>query len=156
MNKKNTLIFLQTFNIANPVPEEQLGFIMCETLSFGEYRELGKVYDNNKLYEKNLREFIPDEVNRLRPEWIVAEAESATIALHLKRQKKVLINPQVTFEDLNNVSDYDRRHTWAFFDLYHEKDYNKFQSVYPNSGWYPDAEHLNLLMLKDLIVEIIT
>lgn len=156
MKKSNVLIFLQPFNIANPTPEDQMDFILCDTFCFGEYSEMGKVYDNAILYDKDLNVYIPAEVKRLKPRWIVAEGDSATVALRLKRQKKVLINPQVTFDDLNNVPDYARENTWAFFDRTHEQDYNRFQSVYPNSGWFPDAENLNLLMIKNLISEIVS
>ena len=94
MKKINVLIFLQLFNLATPTPEDQMNFILCDTFCFGEYSEMGKVYDNASLYNKDLTEFIPAEIKRLKPNWIVAEGDSATVVLRLKRQKKVLINPR--------------------------------------------------------------
>lgn len=155
MNENEALIFLQPFNIVNPTRDQQTSFIMFETFCYGEYAELGEVYDNAVLHDKDLGEFIPAEVKRLKPTWVVAEGDSATAAMGLKQQKKVLVNPKVTFDDLNNVPYHMREHTWGFFDRNHEEDYNRFQSVYPNAAWYPDTRDLNLYIIKDLVSEII-
>ena len=65
-----------------------------------------------------------------------------------------MVNPKFYFEDLNNVTEYVRQSTFGFFDKYHEKNYERFQSVYPNSAWYPETS-IDLLDMKSMIETII-
>ena len=72
--------------------------------------------------------------------------------------KKLLVNPIVTFDDLNNVSEYARQHTYGFFGALpqQQKSYELFQSVYPNAAWYVNAPNLSLIDIKDISVCIIS
>ncbi len=153
--KKDNLIFLRPFNIKDPTLEEQNEFMMQEVLSIVELSPLGHVYNNDMLYEKDLRVFIPEEIKRHHPQWVVAENECATIALSMKMQKKILLNPKVVYNDLNYVSEYARQNTYGFFDAKHEHDYELFNSVYPNVAYYPQTDDLLLVNLKEIIQSII-
>lgn len=150
-----TLIFLKTFNIKNPTLYEQNDFMMREVVTEVECRDLGKIYNNDALHGKDLVKFIPEAVARERPDWIVAEGQCATVALSLKRQKKVLLNPKVTFDDLNNIPEHTRQNTFGFFDDRHEQDYERFQSVYPHAAWFPQDDDLTLFTIKEAVESII-
>lgn len=153
--KRKNLVFLKPFTIKNPTQDQQTEFLMRENVNEVECTELGKIYNNETLHGKDISEFITKEVERLRPEWIIAEGECATAALQLKGQKKILLNPKVTTDDLNNVPESTRQFTIAFFDDNHEQDYERFQSVYPNAAWMPDDDNLTLFTIKETIQEII-
>ena len=153
--KSKTLIFLKTFTIKNPTLDEQNAFMMRETVNEVECADLGTIYNNDQLYGKDLSEFIMQEVKRLRPEWIVAEGQCATVALTLKNQKKILLNPKVSFDALNDVSEHTRRNTYGFFDDRHEQDYERFISVYPHAAWFPQDDDLSLFTIKEAVQSII-
>lgn len=153
--KSKTLIFLKTFTIKNPTLDEQNAFMMRETVDEVECADLGTIYNNDQLYGKDLSEFIMQEVKRLRPEWIVAEGQCATVALTLKNQKKILINPKVSFDALNDVSEPARQNTFGFFDDLHEQDYERFISVYPHAAWFPQDDDLTLFTIKEAVQSII-
>lgn len=153
--KTKTLIFLRPFDIENPTPDEQLDFIMQEAFTFVEYDKLGNVYNNAVLYGKDLRELMAQQIKELHPEWIVAEGKCASVAMSFRRQKRILINPRVTFNDLNNVSEFTRKNTFGFFDKGHEKEYERFQTVYPNAIFYPTNKSISLLSVKDLVDPIL-
>ena len=57
--------------------------------------------------------------------------------------------------DLNNVSEFDRHYTYGFFDKDHEKDYELFQKVYPNSAWYGDTKSLRLCDIEAVVKGIL-
>lgn len=153
--KKQTLIFLKPFEIKNPTLDEQNDFIMSEVVNEVECATLGKIYDNHILHGNDLATFIPDEVKTHNPQWIIAVGQCATVALSIRNQKKVLLNPKVSYEHLNNVSEFDREYTWGFFDDRHEQDYERFQSVFPNAAWYPFNDNLNLFTIKEIVEDII-
>ena len=152
---KRTLIFLRKFNIKNPTLDEQNAFMMTEIMDEVECKDLGTFITNEVLYDKDLITFIPETVKSENPEWVIAVEDSATIVLRLKRQKKILINPKVSFDDLNNVPEFARQYTYGFFDQNHEEDYNRFQSVYPNSAWYLNLKNMSLFDIKDIAKGII-
>ena len=154
-NKDKTLIFLRKFNIKNPTLDEQNAFMMTEIMDEVECQDLGIFFTNEILYDKDLKTFIPEKVKSEDPEWIIAVDDSATVALKLKRQKKILINPKVSFDDLNNVPEFARQYTYGFFDKKHEEDYKRFQSVYPNSAWYINLKDMSLFDIKDIAKGII-
>lgn len=137
MKKNETLIFLKPFNIQNPTLDEQNGYMMREVANEVECSDMGKIYNNEALCDKDLPACIAEEVKRHRPQWVVAEGECATVALSLKHQKKVLLNPKVSFDDLNNIPEQTRQNTFGFFDNLHEQDYERFLSVYPHAAWFP-------------------
>ena len=153
--KQNTLIFLKPFAIEDPTLDEQNAFMMRETINEVACANLGIIYNNDQLYGKNLSEFIMQEVKRLRPEWIVAEGQCATVALTLTNQKKILINPKVSFDALNDIPEHTRKNTFGFFDDRHEQDYERFQSVYPHAAWFPQDDDLTLFTIKEAIQSII-
>ena len=155
VKSQKTLIFLRQFNIKNPTLDEQNAFMMTEIMDEVECKDLGKFITNEVLYDKDLETFIPEKVKSENPVWIIAVDDSATVALKLKRQKKILINPKVTFDDLNNVPEFARQYTFGFFDQNHEEDYNRFQSVYPNSAWYVNLKDMSLCDIKDIAKGII-
>ena len=153
--QKQTLIFLKPFTIKNPTLDEQNEFILLEIVNEVECAQLGTIYNNDKLYGKDLYEFINKKVRRLKPEWIVAEGECATVALAIKKQKKILINPKVTFDDLNYVPEHTRRNTFGFFDDRHEHDYERFLTVYPHAAWFPQYDNWTLSTIKEIVKSII-
>lgn len=154
MNKQ-VLIFLKPFSIKNPTLDEQNAFMMTEVINEVECASLGEIYNNSSLYGKDIAKFIPSEVKNKRPEWVIAVDQCATVALSIRHQKRVLINPSVSFDHLNNVSSYDRENTYGFFDKNHEKDYERFQSVFPNVAWFINHEDLTLFTIKEMVQEII-
>ena len=153
--KRKTLIFLKPFTLKNPTLDQQNEFIMRENVNEVECESLGKIYTNDDLYGQDIQAFIVKNVEELRPEWIIAENECATVALKMKHQKKILLNPKVNFEDLNNVSEPNRQNTFAFFDYKHEQDYERFLSVYPHAALFPDDNNLALFTIKEIVQEII-
>ena len=78
-----------------------------------------------------------------------------SVALGIRRQKKVLLNPKVSYEHLNNVTEFDRENTYGFFDDLHEHDYERFQSVFPHAMWFPQDDNLSLFTIKEIVEEII-
>lgn len=154
MNQQ-TLIFLKPFSIKNPTLDEQNDFMMTEVVTEVECANLGKIYNNDELYGKDLATFNSDEVKANNPQWIVAVSQCATVALGIRNQKKVLLNPKVSYDHLNNVSEFDIEHTFGFFDDRHEQDYERFQTVFPNAAWFPQDENLNLFTIKEIVEEII-
>ena len=153
--KQQTLIFMKPFSIKNPTLDEKNDFMMTEVVTEVECTNLGKIYNNDELHDKDLATFIPDEVKANNPQWIVAVSQCATVALGIRNQKKVLLNPKVSYDHLNNVSEFDREHTFGFFDDRHEQDYERFQTVFPNAAWFPQDENLNLFTIKEIVEEII-
>ena len=151
----NNLIFLRKFDLVDPTMDDKNDFIISEIVNELECGDMGKFYTNDVLYHHNLNTFIPEEVSKYRPLWVIAEGNSASVAQRLKHQRKILINPTVKFDDLNNISEFDRNYTYGFFDKSHEKDYERFQSVYPNSIWYGNTNEIYLFTIKDIVKEII-
>lgn len=154
---KEVLIFLSTFDRENPSMDEKTDFIIGQTVTSCEYFPLGEVYDYMLLPYNDpmeLKSFISKKIKEVKPKWIVAEGTSSTALMGMKIPNRILVNPRVEFEDLNNVPDYVRKSYYGFFDKKHEKDYERCQSVYPNSSWYPET-NIELNDLK-LIVEAIT
>lgn len=153
--KTKTLIFLKPFTIKNPTLDEQNDFMMREIVNEVECADLGQIYTNEQLHGKDIAEFINQTIAEHHPEWIVAEGVCATAALKLKNQKKVILNPKVSFEDLNNVPEHTRQNTFGFFDDRHEQDYERFQSVYPHAAWFPQDDDLTLFTIKEAVQSII-
>ena len=155
--KKEVLIFLSTFDKKDASMEEKTDFIIGQNEMYLEYQPLGEVYDYRELPYNDplgLKNFISEKIKMSKAKWIVGEGTSAAALMGVKIPGRILVNPKVTFEDLNNVPDYVRQSTFGFFDKYREKDYERFQSVYPNSAWYPETS-IDLLDLKSMISTII-
>ena len=155
--RKKVLVFLSTFAKKDASMEEKTDFIIGQNETYLEYNSLGEVYDYRKLpYDDpvGLKKFISEKITKENPKWIIGEGTSATVLMGMKLPERILVNPEVSFEDLNDVPEYVRQSTFGFFDKYHEKDYERFQSVYPNSAWYPETS-IDLLDLKSMIDSII-
>ena len=153
--KEQALVFLKPFSIKNPTLDEQNDFMMTEIVNEVEGANLGKIYNNDMLHGRDLATFIPEQVRENNPQWVVAVGQCATIVLGLRNQKKVLLNPKVSYDHLNNVSEFDREHTFGFFDDRHEQDYERFQTVFPHAGWFPQDNDLTLFTIKEMVEEII-
>lgn len=61
-NGMKNLVFLKQFSVKNPTLDEQNDFMMNEVFIEMECASLGEMYDNDKLYGKELEIFIPQEV----------------------------------------------------------------------------------------------
>ena len=153
--KRKTLIFLKPFTLKNPTLDQQNEYLIRENVNEVECASLGKIYNNDDMYGHDIQGFITKKVEELRPEWIIAENECATLALKMKRQKKILLNPNVNIEDLNNVSEHTRQNTFAFFDDKHTQDYERFLTVYPHAALFPEDTNLSLFTIKEIVQEII-
>lgn len=153
--KEQALVFLKPFSIKNPTLDEQNDFMMTEIVNEVECANLGKIYNNDMLHGRDLATFIPEQVRENNPQWVVAVGQCATIVLGLRNQKKVLLNSKVSYDHLNNVSEFDREHTFGFFDDRHEQDYERFQTVFPHAGWFPQDNDLTLFTIKEMVEEII-
>ena len=99
--------------------------------------------------------FIPQEVSAKHPDWDIAVGMCTTVALGIRRQMEVLLNPKVCYEHLNDVIDFDRENTYGFFDDIYEPDYERFQSVFPHARWFPQDDNLTLFTIKEVVEEII-
>ncbi|GEM_PF-1871869 len=157
--KHNNLIFLKPFTIKNPTLDQQNDFLTREFLIETECADLGKIYDNDALHGKNLATFIPETIQSVNPEWVIADSECATVALGLHYQKKILINPSVSTRNLNNVPDFALENTYAYFDMAHERDYERMQTIYPNAvlmGFFDGgSDAISLFEIKEMVEEII-
>ena len=153
--KEQALVFLKPFSIKNPTLDEQNNFMMTEIVNEVECANLGKIYNNDMLHGRDLATFIPGQIRENKPQWVVAVSQCATIALNIRNQKKVLLNPKVSYDHLNNVSEFDREHTYGFFDDRHEQDYERFQTVFPHAAWFPQDDDLTLFTIKEIVEEII-
>lgn len=153
--KEQALVFLKPFSIKNPTLDEQNDFMMTEIVNEVECANLGKIYNNDMLHGRDLATFIPEQVRENKPQWVVAVGQCATVALGILNQKKVLLNPKVSYDHLNNVSEFDREHTYGFFDDRHEQDYERFQTVFPHAAWFPQDDDLTLFTIKEIVEEII-
>lgn len=153
--ERKALIFLRPFTIKNPTRDQQNEFMIQENVTEVECADLGTIYSNKDLYGKDIEEYIRDKIKESRPEWVIAEGKCATALLKMKHQKKILLNPKVSTDDLNNVPEIAIRQTYGFFDERHEQDYERFQSVYKNAAWFPQDDNLMLFTIKEIVQEII-
>ena len=157
MDKKqyDILIFLDYWDNDNPTSDAQLGFMFAQMDNEDESEDIGKVYSNEFLYD-NPKEAIKKEIARHRPKWVIGLENSATLLLPYHRQKKILINPTVTVDDLNWVTSETIRNTYAFFSANYEKDYEVYSKVYKNVAFYPMQKILFISDIKAAIEAILS
>ena len=157
MDKKqyDILIFLDYWDNDNPTSDAQLGFMFAQMDNEDESEDIGKVYSNEFLYD-NPKEAIKKEIARHRPKWVIGLENSATLLLPYHRQKKILINPTVTVDDLNWVTSETIRNTYAFFFFFYEKDYEVYSKVYKNVAFYPMQKILFISDIKAAIEAILS
>ncbi len=153
MDKKQSdiLIFLDYWDNDNPTSDAQLGFTFAQMDNEYESEDFGEVYSNDFFYQKNPKEAIKEEIAKNRPKWVIGLENSATLLLPYHRQKKILINPTVTVDDLNWVTSETIRDTYAFFSANYEKDYEMYSKVYKNVAFYPMQR---ILFIGDIKVAI--
>ncbi|MCH5218203.1 MAG: hypothetical protein J1F07_06610 [Muribaculaceae bacterium] len=133
--KSKTFVFLNPFTIENPSREQQTDFLYEDMMASSALGKLGKVYDYRELpnTEEELKVFIEGKIIEEKPQWVVATDLSASVLAGIKIPNRILINPHISFADLNNVPEQVRQTTHGFFDESHESDYERFCSVYPNA-----------------------
>lgn len=153
--KAEVITFLERFDIEHATPDSQMAYMFIEWDDFEVADKFGKSYGQNEFFENDQRKVINDLIKSNRPKWVIALYNSATIVLKRRFQRKILINPTVTYNDLNNVSEFDRHYTYGFFDKDHEKDYELFQKVYPYSAWYGDTKGLRLCDIEAVVKGIL-
>lgn len=158
MDKKQSdiLIFLDYWDNDNPTSDAQMGFMFAQMDNEEESEDIGEVYSNDFFYQKNPKEAIKKEIAKHRPKWVVGLENSATLLLPYHRQKKILINPTVTVDDLNWVTSETIRDTYAFFSANYEKDYEVYSKVYRNVAFYPMQKILFISDIKAAIEAILS
>lgn len=129
------LVFLNPFIIGNPTLEQQTDFLFENMMSTSALGKFGEVCDYKILpkTEIELKAYIERKIREEKPQWIIATDFSASILACIKIPNRILINPIITFDDLNNVPERVREATYGFFDQSHEADYERYCSVYPNA-----------------------
>lgn len=158
MDKKQSdiLIFLDYWDNDNPTSDAQMGFMFAQMDNESEASEFGEVYSNDFFYQKNPKEAIKEEIAKHHPKWVIGLENSATLLLPYHRQKKILINPTVTVDDLNWVTSETIRDTYAFFSADYEKDYEVYSKVYKNVAFYPMQKILFISDIKLAIEAILS
>ena len=158
MDKKQSdiLIFLDYWDNDNPTSDAQMGFMFAQMDNEEESEDFGEVYSNDFFYQKNPKEAIKEEIAKHHPKWVIGLENSATLLLPYHRQKKILINPTVTMDDLNWVTSETIRDTYAFFSADYEKDYEMYSKVYRNVAFYPTQKILFISDIKSAIEAILS
>lgn len=144
--KENVAIFSEIYHITNNVE------------SINEYFEIGDIYNlwfEHRVWVKDQRTVIKVALKSKPYDWVIGLYNSATILLSYKGYKKILINPKVCRKDLDDVTDFEIRNTYSFFDSEHKKDYELFHNLYPHSILFPQMKGLKLSDIKDTIKEIL-
>lgn len=154
---KRVLIFPEPFRIKNPTLDDQNSYIFSSLMGEVEMKEIGDFVKVNTLQGSDYAKEIRRIVAKQKPDWVIASGESATACINIYGQNKILINPIVTFNDLNNVPEHARQHTYGFFGALpeQEKCYELFQTVYPNAAWYFNTFDLRLVDIKEIVISII-
>ena len=155
---KKVLIFPAPFLINDPTTDQQNEYMISLLMEEMAMEGIGDFIEVNALDKSNYHEVVRKIIADRKPDWVIAAGESATACISLHGIKKLLVNPIVTFDDLNNVPEYARQHTYGFFGALpqQQKSYELFQSVYPNAAWYVNASNLSLIDIKDISICIIS
>lgn len=157
--KSDIIFFLPYWNVKDPTLADQTSFIIGEMVAEEKCEELGGyAYVSNQYAKsnKNPKDFIKEVIRNDRPKWVIGVENTATLLLPYHRQKKILINPTVTLNDLNWVTPETIRDTYAFFSAKYEKDYEIYSRVYRNVAYYPKQQTLFIGYLAPLIKEILS
>ena len=155
---KKVLIFPEPFLIKAPTTDQQNKYMISLLRDEMTMEGIGDFIEVNALNKSNYHEDVRKIIAERKPDWVIAAGESATACIGLHGIKKILVNPIVTFNDLNNVPGYARQHTYGFFGALpqQQKSYELFQSVYPNATWYVNAPNLSLIDIKDISIWIVS
>lgn len=154
---KKVLIFPAPFHLSNPTADEQNDYMISSLMDEVAMEAVGTFVEVNKLDKAIYAQEVCRLITEQKPDWVIAVGKSATACINLYRQHKILLNPTVTFDDLNNVPEFARKHTYGFFSALpeQERNYEVFQTVYPNVAWYLNIPDLGLIHVKDIAVAII-
>lgn len=154
---KKVLIFPAPFLIKAPTTDQQNEYMISLLMEEMAMEGIGDFIEVNTLNKSDYHGEIRKIIAERKPDWVIAAGESATACLSLHGQKKILVNPIATFDDLNNVPEYARLHTYGFFGALpqQQKSYELFQSVYPNAAWFINVPHLGLIDIKGIIYDIV-
>ena len=155
----DVMFFLPYWDIENPTSDDQTGFILSEVCELTECWAIGgETYSSKEYHDSKQQpeEFIKEVIRKRHPRWVIGIENTATILLSLRRQKKILVNPTVTLNDLNWVTQETIRDTYAFFSADHEEDYEMYSRVYQNAAFYPLQKTLTVGELSPIITEIIS
>ena len=98
--KAEVITFLERFDIEHATPDSQMAYMFNEWDDFEVADKFGKSYGQNEFFENDQRKVINDLIKSNRPKWVIALYNSATIILKRRFQRKILINPTVTYNDL--------------------------------------------------------
>lgn len=153
MNKK-VLFFLPYADNMKFGDIENPDFEKVQLISTDMLKEMGKVYNYKEIPSIDVKEFIQKQIEECRPNYVVAEGNSASALMEVKFPNSILINPKVNADLLKEVPKEARANSYGYFDKNFEKDYELFQSVYPNSAWF-QADKISILSLKSMIETII-
>ena len=156
--KQNNLVFLNPFTIENPTRERQTEFLYENMMASSAFGKLGRVYDYRELpkTEEELKVFIEGKIIEEKPQWVIATDSSASVLAGIKIPNRILINPGISFDDLNNVPEHVRQTTHGFFDQSHETDYERFCSVYPSAmlSLAPEMDYDRIVPLIQGIMDV--
>lgn len=154
MDKKKTdiLIFLDKWENPNPTNDEWMGFSLCQSDDCDNCSDLGMVIDDGFFSNsgKSQMEIISGLIEMYRPKWVVGLENSATLLLPYHHQRKILINPTVGYDDLNNVPQFAVANTYGFFSSMRMESYGRFKTVYPNAEYIPSELSNQILLVSDL------
>ncbi len=155
--KSDIIFFLPYWDKKNPTSDDQIGFMLCEMDEEEECMKIGgEAYTNGSYYQQNPKDFIRDVISKQHPKWVIGVENTATILITYKRQRKILINPTVTLNDLNWVTPETIRDTYAFFSADYEKDYEVYSKVYKNVAFFPSQKTLYIGDISTIIREIVS
>ena len=110
---KKVLIFPAPFLIKAPTVDKQNDYLFSLLRDEMAMEGIGDFIEVNALNKENYCEEVRRIIAERKPDWVIAAGESATACIGLHGIKKMLVNPIVTFDDLNNVPEYARQHTYG-------------------------------------------
>ena len=119
--EKKVLILLPYADQKNFREDEHSDFLITQLSISDMLREMGKVYNYQDLPRKNIKEFIQKKIDEFKPDWIVAEGNSATVLLELKLPNSILINPKIKTDLINEVPKEVRDSSFGYFGMDFEK-----------------------------------
>ena len=151
---KKVMIFLPFADQKNYREDEKSDFVITQLSTSAMSQDLGIVDNYQDIPGKTINHFMKEKIEEHRPEWIIAEGNSAIALLELKLPNSILINPKVIADNIKEVPKEVRDSSFGYFGMDFEKNYEIFQSFYPNSAWYPAAK-ISILSLKSMIETII-
>ena len=101
---KKVLIFPAPFLIKAPTVDKQNDYLFSLLRDEMAMEGIGDFIEVNALNKENYCEEVRRIIAERKPDWVIAAGESATACIGLHGIKKMLVNPIVTFDDLNNMS----------------------------------------------------